>query len=230
MPIHGLPIIYLMHPAAPSCRLPHRASSSRHSHKFSWFILIRGYLALSYLESFRPSRARPWSCRPLLSLLWGSLSTSEVLPHISGINSLSRQVLDSIPGVLGRRRNVLLVDLLINSCRELAEGTLNKCALVESCSQEDSVQTKQHPCAFAESKSGEEETTPQSDFEGCHEHHAAIIVLLDKSTDHGTDSALRLGLLRRLARSCWLLLLESWEDVRAGVCCNVENGVHAEWQ
>jgi len=101
--------------------------------------------------------------------------------------------------LLGRGRYVLLVDLLVNSCGEVAEGTLNKGALMKSRSQEGGVETKKQKCALAECQGREQETTPQSDLEGRHEHHAAVIVFLDESTDHGGETALRLGLLRRLA-------------------------------
>lgn len=208
---------------------PHRVLSFCRNRRCSLAHFNHQILALPSIESVQFLFGR-CSCRPLLCLLRSSLRITKVFSHICSLNTLTRHILDGIPSLLSRRRHVLLVDLLVNSCRELAEGTLNKSALVEPRSQEDGVEAKKHPCALAECQGREEETTPQSNLKGCHEHHAAVVVFLDESTDHSGKAALRLRLLRRLASRRWLRLLEGWNKVRTGVCCNVEDRIDAEWQ
>jgi len=63
-----------------------------------------------------------------------------------------------------RGRYVGVLNLLVDSGRELTERTLNELALGEACSQEDSVDTQKNPRALAECQSGEEEADPQQDL------------------------------------------------------------------
>lgn len=119
-----------------------------------------------------------------------------------------------------------MVDLLINTGGKLGEGTLDECALVESRTEENSVKTEQDPCAFAEGKSRQEESSPERNFKRCNEHHATVIVFLDKLADHSGQTTLRLWWLWRLSCSCdrgsfgWL---EGWDQIGTGVCGNVED-------
>lgn len=89
----------------------------------------------------------------------------------------------------------MLVDLLINIGRSLTEGALNERALVEPGSEEDGIETKQDPCAFAEGQSGEEKTSPKQDLKGCNKCHAAVVVFLDEFANGGTQATLRLWCL-----------------------------------
>lgn len=75
----------------------------------------------------------------LLCLLGRSLSTTKVFPYISSIDSLSAETLDSFPSLLRSGWNVLLVDLLVDTCSKLRKGSLHKGALVISRSEEDSI-------------------------------------------------------------------------------------------
>lgn len=75
----------------------------------------------------------------LLRLLLSGLSTSQVLSDVGGINSLAAESLDGFPALSNGRWDVGILHLLVDVSRSLREGTLDKLALVESCSQEDGV-------------------------------------------------------------------------------------------
>ncbi len=74
----------------------------------------------------------------LLRLLLRSRST-QILSHIGGIDNLTTKTLHSVPTLSGRRWEVGVLNLLVNVGRSTRESALNKLTLVESCSQEDSV-------------------------------------------------------------------------------------------
>lgn len=78
-----------------------------------------------------------------VDLLWLLLrcSTSNILPDIGDINELASGYLCAFPPLSNRRGHALVLDLRVNHGRSMGEGALHKVALVESCSQEDCINT-----------------------------------------------------------------------------------------
>ena len=79
----------------------------------------------------------------VIDLLWLLLrcSTSNIFPDIGDINELAPGYLCAFPPLSNRRGHALVLDLRVNHGRSMGEGALHKVALVESCSQEDCINT-----------------------------------------------------------------------------------------
>lgn len=85
-----------------------------------------------------------------------SSTAAGVFPQVCGIDSLAADTFDGLPTLANSRRNVGVLDLLIDSGSELSKGRLDKMALLVACTEEDSVDAQQNPGALGESESREE--------------------------------------------------------------------------
>jgi len=161
----------------------------------------------------------------LSSLLWRW--SVDIFANISNVMEASRSRLDTTPSLLNWWRSILRSNQAINSRLQLFELTLNKAALSESRPQESSVDSDEDPASLGESKSRQEKTTPEEDFQDSDKSHGGIIVFFDELADvvsSGVGLEGRLGGGR--SPSYWgglLRWLEGGNEVSSGVGCNVED-------
>lgn len=174
----------------------------------------------------RASRARY-----LGSLLRGRRSV-HIPSNISGIVERPRAALDSLPDLLGGRRNRLRTNEVVNSRLQVSELALHETALGEAGAEEGGVDGDQDPGALGEGDGGEEESDPEHDFENGDEAHGGVIVFLDELADGGGHGVGLHGGLRSRGGAGGggdlLRWLQGWDQVCAGVGCDVEDRVDAE--
>ena len=161
----------------------------------------------------------------LLGLLW-LLSTTGVAVDVGEISSLLDTALDGLPSLANDWWHVLSVGDGVTAGAELVDGALDKGTLVEAGAEEDGVDDDEDPGALLEENGGAEEAEPEHDLEDGDDGHAEVVVVLDKITD-GVAEGGRGWLLAWLSGWLWL---ESWDQVGAGVGCNVEDRIDGEWQ
>lgn len=145
-----------------------------------------------------------------------------------------RTTLNTIPDLSSRRGSRLCTHKAVDSRFQLSELALNEAALSESCAEECGIDSDQDPGASAECDSREEKSAPEEDFENSDESHGCVIVFLDKFANGISSCVWLVGWLgggRCTCCSGYLLRwLDSWDQVCAGVGCDVEDGVDAEWE
>lgn len=91
-----------------------------------------------------------WLIVRLLGLLLSSSCTTGIFSEICGINRLAANTFDGLPTLSNGRRNVGVLDLLVDSGAKLAKGRLHKVALLVTGAEEDSVNGQQGPCSLCE--------------------------------------------------------------------------------
>lgn len=160
----------------------------------------------------------------LLSLLWCTLLTS-VTADIGHVSGLLDSALDSSPSLANSWGQVLTVGNGITTSSQVVDGLLNKGALVETSSQEDSVNDNEDPRALLEENGRAEQAEPKGNLKNGNQGHGAVIVVLYKVADSVGQGG---GLL--LAGSGCGLWLDGWQNVGAGVGCYVEDRVDSERQ
>jgi len=121
---------------------------------------------------------------------------------------------------------------MIDSRLQLTERALNEARLSESCAEEGGVDGDQDPRTLLEGDGGEEDTAPEKDLEDSNKTHGGVIVFLDELANHVSVWAGLGGWLGGWAGtwggSNWLAGLDGWNEVCAGVGCDVEDGVDTE--
>ena len=144
----------------------------------------------------------------------------------------SGTTLDTFPNLSCSRGGRLSTNERIDSGLKLSKLALNKAGLSESCAEEGSVDSDQDPGALSKGDGGEEKTTPEKDLENGNEAHGSIIVFLDKLANQISSGIVLVSWL-----STWgggwggdLRRLESWNQVGASICCDMEYGVDTEWK
>jgi hypothetical protein len=176
------------------------------------------------IHSVDPSLPRLSCLRSLL--LRCCLLTRNVAVDVRGIMCLGSSALEPFPTAPHRRWEILSLSEGVTTGTHLLERTLHEGALRDAGPQEDSVDNQQDPGTFGEDDGGEEQTEPESNFQGSHEAHAEVVIFLNKTTDAVAQS----GCLWLLASWCWRWWLQSWEEDAAGVGSDVEDAVDGEWE
>lgn len=166
---------------------------------------------------------------PGLSLrgLLGCSRTVDVAGDIGGVVEGTRAALDALPDLSEGWGCGLGADEGVDAGFELLELVLDEGALGEAGAEEDGVDGEEDPGAGGEDDGGEEDAEPEDDLEEGDKAHGCVVVLLDEPPDVvgggvGFGGGLAAG-GRDLLRG-----LEGWEEVCAGVCRDVEDGVDAE--
>lgn len=80
--------------------------------------------------------------------------------EISSINRFFPEVFDRFPALSDCGRHALILDLRVHSRNSLRECTLHELALRISCSEEGTVNDKQHPGTLRERDRGKKNTKP----------------------------------------------------------------------
>jgi len=70
---------------------------------------------------------------------------------------MSHEVLECLPALSNSRRNIWVLNLLVDPRRELTKGALDKLALGEAGSEEDSIDSQQDPGSLAKCQGREKE-------------------------------------------------------------------------
>lgn len=163
---------------------------------------------------------------PLLSLLWCSLSVTNISVDIGLVVNLLEDILDSLPSLLGNWRDVLSVGKTITTSSNLLNGSLHESALRDAGTEEDGVESEDDPAALDEEDGGSEKTEPESELECGDKRHAGVVVLLDE-TANGVTKTGRHGLLAGWGDWWWL---DGGEEDGASVGQHVEGAVDGEGQ
>jgi len=131
----------------------------------------------------------------LLGLLGGSSRLATNVPaDVGGISSLTNNVLEGSPALLGSGRSALVGKLSVNAGSELVDSLLDEAALRNASAEEDGVDSEEDPGALLEEHGRAEDAEPQEDLEQGDKSHGAIVVLLDELANSlGGSGALRLG-------------------------------------
>ena len=164
--------------------------------------------------------------------LLGGRRPIDIFSNISGIVEGSRTALHTFPDLFRCRRSRLSTNECIDPCLQMPELTLDEAALSESSAEEGRIDSNQNPGPLAESQSRKEKAAPEKNFKDGNETHGCIIVFLNKLANGVSHGAVLIcWLCSRGCPSCGSNLLgwlQSWDQVCAGICCDMEDRVDAE--
>lgn len=166
----------------------------------------------------------------LLRCLLGRSTTIHVSSDVGSVMELSGTTLDAFPDLSSNRGSALSADERVNSGTGLRERVLNVAALSEAGAEERGVQSNQDPRSTLEKDGGEQKTDPEKNLESGYDRHGGVVVLLDKSPNAVGQRAAYRGLAAGRGTSRiggGLRGREGWDDVGAGIGCDVEDGVDA---
>lgn len=142
--------------------------------------------------------------------------------------------LNTVPNLSRRWWDTLSSNQSINTGTDALELSTDKCRLRVTRSQESSIDSEQDPGALSKDDGRSQEAAPEEDLEDGNEAHGKIVVLLDELADGVGEGGCLVGWLGAGCGAGWSVdlgwWLEGWENVLAGVGCDVEYGVDAEWE
>lgn len=118
----------------------------------------------------------------------------------------------------------------IDPGRRMGDHGLDERALCVPRAEEPEVDDEQQPASAAKSQGGENQSDQQRELQGGNHGHAGVVVCLDETADLICQGG-GFGGGRSAGGRGWTCIrggLESRDQVRAGVCGDVEEGVDGE--